>query len=52
MIKSSILAATLAAVAAVGLIGGASAQSVEKTSGREPAKNVVLVHGAFVDGAG
>jgi pimeloyl-ACP methyl ester carboxylesterase len=52
MFKSALIASTVAAVAAAGLINIASAQSSKSspTSGR--AKNVVLVHGAFADGAG
>jgi pimeloyl-ACP methyl ester carboxylesterase len=52
MIKSGILASTLAAVAAVGMMSVASAQPVDSTSPGKAAKNVVLVHGAFADGSG
>jgi pimeloyl-ACP methyl ester carboxylesterase len=52
MLRSSILASTLAAIVAIALDGAASAQSVEGTSTGKPVKNVVLVHGAFADGSG
>lgn len=39
-------------VAATGLTAGAQAQSPEVSHGSNPAKNVVLVHGAFADGSG
>jgi pimeloyl-ACP methyl ester carboxylesterase len=52
MLRSSILASTLAAIVAIALDGAASAQPVAGTSTGKPAKNVVLVHGAFADGSG
>jgi pimeloyl-ACP methyl ester carboxylesterase len=52
MTKPSILSATVATVAAATLAGAVHAQSVPSTSGGNPARNVVLVHGAFADGAG
>jgi pimeloyl-ACP methyl ester carboxylesterase len=52
MIKSSIFAAATTAAAAVTLAGAAHAQTATSTSEGKPAKNVVLVHGAFADGSG
>lgn len=53
MIKSSLLLSTaLATLAAVGLLGAASAEPAKIASDGSPAKNVVLVHGAFADGSG
>lgn len=49
MTKSSILSATAATVAAATLAGAVQAQTV---TGGTPARNVVLVHGAFADGSG
>jgi len=52
MIKSTILSAAAITLAAVGLTGNALAQTPPGTSTTQPAKNVVLVHGAFADGSG
>ena len=52
MFKSTRLAYALAAVAAAGVIGVASAQSSKNPAQGSRAKNVVLVHGAFADGSG
>jgi len=54
MTKSSIFSAIIAMAAAFGFTAPASAQSPSPRMASEaaPAKNVVLVHGAFADGAG
>ena len=49
MVKSSIVSASAAIIAAGSVTGRASAQPSTNTS---VAKNVVLVHGAFADGSG
>ena len=52
MIKSTALSTAATTLAAVGLTGAAYAQSDTNTSAGNPARNVVLVHGAFADGSG
>lgn len=52
MIKPSSFSAVAAAMAALTLGGGASAQPSMLTPGGNAVKNVVLVHGAFADGSG
>lgn len=55
MLKTSILSTALATVGALGALGAlgvASAQPPKSTPSSKGAKNVVLVHGAFVDGSG
>lgn len=53
MIKSTLLSAALTTLAAVGVLGVATAEPAKTSpSAGKPAKNVVLVHGAFVDGSG
>lgn len=52
MKKSNLISAAVTAVAAASLSGAVQAQSTPKASDGINAKNVVLVHGAFADGAG
>jgi len=52
MVKSIIIGLVMAAAVASRLVTVASAQSSAGTPRDEPAKNVVLVHGAFADGSG
>ena len=52
MIKSTLLSAAVTAVAAGGALNTAFAQSSAAAANASPARNVVLVHGAFADGSG
>ncbi|WP_377154481.1 alpha/beta fold hydrolase [Roseateles sp. UC29_93] len=52
MSRQAILSAVLAVSATAGLSDLASAQTARSTSDVKPARNVVLVHGAFADGSG
>jgi pimeloyl-ACP methyl ester carboxylesterase len=52
MADSNLTVAAVTAVAAVTLAAAAHAQPMQQSSDRDPATNVVLVHGAFADGSG
>jgi pimeloyl-ACP methyl ester carboxylesterase len=52
MIKPAMVSAAATTIAAATLSGTAHAQAVTNTSDGRAARNVVLVHGAFADGAG
>ncbi|RZI85044.1 MAG: alpha/beta hydrolase [Rubrivivax sp.] len=52
MNKSTLISAILAVAATAGLANAANAQAGKAAAAAAPAKNVVLVHGAFADGSG
>ncbi len=52
MTKPGIFSAAATTIAAASLTGAANAQAATNNSDGKPAKNVVLVHGAFADGSG